>query len=80
MEITDERMKMSTETENLGEITVLYKLVAGASDRRFGLNVALLSQVSHMMLYISLPFVLQFEFTLSEQRVYFVLKHTEVNH
>uniref|UniRef100_A0A453CB62 DNA mismatch repair proteins mutS family domain-containing protein n=1 Tax=Aegilops tauschii subsp. strangulata TaxID=200361 RepID=A0A453CB62_AEGTS len=46
LQISDEKMGISTETEDLGEITFLYKLVAGASDRSFGLNVALLAQVS----------------------------------
>lgn len=45
LQITDEKMGISTETEDLGEITFLYKLVAGASDRSFGLNVALLAQL-----------------------------------
>ncbi|XP_047064728.1 DNA mismatch repair protein MSH3 [Lolium rigidum] len=45
LEITDEKMDIDTETEDLGEITFLYKLVAGASDRSFGLNVALLAQL-----------------------------------
>ncbi|PNT62187.1 DNA mismatch repair protein MSH3 isoform X2 [Brachypodium distachyon] len=45
LEITDEKMEIGTETEDLGEITFLYKLVAGASDRSFGLNVALLAQL-----------------------------------
>ena len=35
------------------EITFLYKLVAGASDRSFGLNVAMLAQVSHMQCFMS---------------------------
>ncbi|KAG8066765.1 hypothetical protein GUJ93_ZPchr0004g38208 [Zizania palustris] len=35
----------NAETKDLGEITFLYKLVAGASDRSFGLNVALLAQL-----------------------------------
>lgn len=48
LQISDEMMGNGTETEDLGEITFLYKLVAGASDRSFGLNVALLAQVSHM--------------------------------
>ncbi|KAF7002422.1 hypothetical protein CFC21_017917, partial [Triticum aestivum] len=45
LQISDEKMGISTETEDLGEITFLYKLVAGASDRSFGLNVALLAQL-----------------------------------
>ncbi|XP_044967026.1 DNA mismatch repair protein MSH3 isoform X1 [Hordeum vulgare subsp. vulgare] len=45
LQTTDEKMGISTETEDLGEITFLYKLVAGASDRSFGLNVALLAQL-----------------------------------
>lgn len=45
LEVTDKQMETSTETKDLGEITFLYKLVAGASDRSFGLNVALLAQL-----------------------------------
>ncbi|CAM0904859.1 unnamed protein product [Alopecurus aequalis] len=45
LEMSNEKMEISTETEDLGEITFLYKLVAGASDRSFGLNVAMLAQL-----------------------------------
>ena len=52
LEMNSEKMEISTETEDLGEITFLYKLVAGASDRSFGLNVAMLAQVSHMQCFM----------------------------
>ncbi|KAL6844331.1 hypothetical protein ACP4OV_026004 [Aristida adscensionis] len=45
LETTDKQLETSPETPDLGEITFLYKLVAGASDRSFGLNVALLAQL-----------------------------------
>uniref|UniRef100_A0A0E0DKD1 DNA mismatch repair protein MSH3 n=1 Tax=Oryza meridionalis TaxID=40149 RepID=A0A0E0DKD1_9ORYZ len=46
LEVSDRQMVINnTETKDLGEITFLYKLVAGASDRSFGLNVALLAQL-----------------------------------
>uniref|UniRef100_A0A0D3G1W0 DNA mismatch repair protein MSH3 n=1 Tax=Oryza barthii TaxID=65489 RepID=A0A0D3G1W0_9ORYZ len=46
LEVADRQMVINnTETKDLGEITFLYKLVAGASDRSFGLNVALLAQL-----------------------------------
>ncbi|RLM74028.1 DNA mismatch repair protein [Panicum miliaceum] len=45
LEITDKPLETSPESKDLGEITFLYKLVAGASDRSFGLNVALLAQL-----------------------------------
>uniref|UniRef100_A0A453CBI8 DNA mismatch repair proteins mutS family domain-containing protein n=1 Tax=Aegilops tauschii subsp. strangulata TaxID=200361 RepID=A0A453CBI8_AEGTS len=51
LQISDEKMGISTETEDLGEITFLYKLVAGASDRSFGLNVALLAQAAPVEMY-----------------------------
>jgi DNA mismatch repair protein MSH3 len=57
LEITDEKMDLDTETEDLGEITFLYKLVAGASDRSFGLNVALLAQVSYMQVLCPVSFL-----------------------
>ena len=47
LEVTDKPLETSPESKDLGEITFLYKLVAGASDRSFGLNVALLAQVSY---------------------------------
>ena len=47
LEVTDKPLETGPESKDLGEITFLYKLVAGASDRSFGLNVALLAQVSH---------------------------------
>ncbi|XP_034586927.1 DNA mismatch repair protein MSH3 [Setaria viridis] len=45
VEVTDKPLESSPESKDLGEITFLYKLVAGASDRSFGLNVALLAQL-----------------------------------
>jgi len=45
LEVTDKPLETSPESKDLGEITFLYKLVAGASDRSFGLNVALLAQL-----------------------------------
>ncbi|KAL6651764.1 hypothetical protein ACP70R_010689 [Stipagrostis hirtigluma subsp. patula] len=45
LEITDKQVEANPETKDHGEITFLYKLVAGASDRSFGLNVALLAQL-----------------------------------
>ncbi|CAL5029203.1 unnamed protein product [Urochloa decumbens] len=45
LEVTDKQLETSPESKDLGEITFLYKLVAGASDRSFGLNVALLAQL-----------------------------------
>ncbi|KAL5214875.1 hypothetical protein ABZP36_004027 [Zizania latifolia] len=46
LEAADKQMVTNnSETKDLGEITFLYKLVAGASDRCFGLNVALLAQL-----------------------------------
>nr|CAB3486220.1 unnamed protein product [Digitaria exilis] len=45
LEVTDKPLE--TSPEYLGEITFLYKLVAGASDKSFGLNVAMLAQVSY---------------------------------
>uniref|UniRef100_A0A0D9WBC2 DNA mismatch repair protein MSH3 n=1 Tax=Leersia perrieri TaxID=77586 RepID=A0A0D9WBC2_9ORYZ len=46
LEVADRQVVLNnTETKDLGEITFLYKLVAGASDRSFGLNVALLAQL-----------------------------------
>nr|ADT92190.1 DNA mismatch repair protein [Zea mays] len=45
LEVTDKQVETSPEANDLGEIIFLYKLVAGASDRSFGLNVALLAQL-----------------------------------
>ncbi|CAO2044280.1 unnamed protein product [Urochloa humidicola] len=45
LEVTDKPLETSPDSKDLGEITFLYKLVAGASDRSFGLNVALLAQL-----------------------------------
>ncbi|KAJ1273530.1 hypothetical protein BS78_06G288000 [Paspalum vaginatum] len=45
LEDTEKQVETSPYTKDLGEITFLYKLVAGASDRSFGLNVALLAQL-----------------------------------
>ncbi|CAO1943543.1 unnamed protein product [Urochloa humidicola] len=45
LEVTDKLLETSPESRDLGEITFLYKLVAGASDKSFGLNVALLAQL-----------------------------------
>ncbi|WVZ87744.1 hypothetical protein U9M48_034336 [Paspalum notatum var. saurae] len=45
LEDTEKQVETSQDTKDLGEITFLYKLVAGASDRSFGLNVALLAQL-----------------------------------
>ncbi|CAN6236705.1 unnamed protein product [Urochloa humidicola] len=45
LEVTDKPLETSPESKDLGEITFLYKLVAGASDKSFGLNVALLAQL-----------------------------------
>ncbi|CAN6269808.1 unnamed protein product [Urochloa humidicola] len=45
LEDTDKQLETSSESKDLGEITFLYKIVAGASDRSFGLNVALLAQL-----------------------------------
>lgn len=50
LEVTDKPVETSPEANNLGEIIFLYKLVAGASDRSFGLNVALLAQVRYAYL------------------------------
>jgi DNA mismatch repair protein MSH3 len=47
LEVKDEEVENSPRTKDLGEITFLYKLVAGASDKSFGLNVAMLAQVSY---------------------------------
>ncbi|XP_062227181.1 DNA mismatch repair protein MSH3 [Phragmites australis] len=45
LEVTDKGVETSPETKDLGEITFLYKLVSGASDKSFGLNVAMLAQL-----------------------------------
>ncbi|KAF8769313.1 hypothetical protein HU200_006828 [Digitaria exilis] len=45
LEVTDKPLETSPESNDLGEITFLYKLVAGASDKSFGLNVAMLAQL-----------------------------------
>ncbi|XP_040379670.1 DNA mismatch repair protein MSH3 [Oryza brachyantha] len=46
LELADRQVVINnTGMKHLGEITFLYKLVAGASDRSFGLNVALLAQL-----------------------------------
>ncbi|KAK3143330.1 hypothetical protein QOZ80_4AG0299040 [Eleusine coracana subsp. coracana] len=47
LEVNDKEVEISLETKekDLGEITFLYKLVAGASDKSFGLNVAMLAQL-----------------------------------
>jgi len=50
LEVTDKQVETRPEANDLGEIIFLYKLVAGASDRSFGLNVALLAQVCYAYL------------------------------
>ncbi|KAJ0963811.1 hypothetical protein J5N97_028933 [Dioscorea zingiberensis] len=45
LEITDSNHEFSGECLDQGEVTFLYKLVRGASDKSFGLNVARLAQL-----------------------------------
>ncbi|TVU16653.1 hypothetical protein EJB05_40228, partial [Eragrostis curvula] len=43
--VKDKEAETTPETKDLGEITFLYKLVPGCSDKSFGLNVAMLAQL-----------------------------------
>lgn len=44
-EITDSKSEFNVERSDQGEVTFLYKVVRGASDKSFGLNVARLAQL-----------------------------------
>ncbi|XP_073012636.1 DNA mismatch repair protein MSH3 isoform X2 [Typha latifolia] len=45
LEVTDTKTQFSVEKLDQGEVTFLYKVVSGASDKSFGLNVARLAQL-----------------------------------
>ena len=46
LEITESELEVPARNLDPAEVTFLYKVVRGASDKRFGLNVARLAQVS----------------------------------
>lgn len=56
LEITDSESEVPVRSVDQDEVTFLYKVVPGASDKSFGLNVARLAQVSCNFIFEPLMF------------------------